>query len=238
MELARVVFFPPTPVPWMAATVAFALLTPLGFQRIPIIGDFTGDAGAISQAIPLLLLLGVFNAALTWFHVRPFYLRPRDSAGAALGTFLLLSTVFLLIYRFVIPGPSKPLISLVIAGQLGVYLTLAASQLWATPKPALDTVRVHRDSIIELLDRCKSIGSLQPEEKTALDAALTYVRSKAADSSPGVRLKSDRVLLHRWIRAAASVDATVSPLDSTQLRPSHCAALKTDRDALASDSID
>jgi hypothetical protein len=239
--MKRFLFWPTNWVPWLAGLVAFAFLSLVGFQKLPLIEQFApaADNQTPPRMVAILVLVVVLNSVLFWSHVRPHFLTIGGTRGPWLFTFIAISLAYLLLYWWLlqpVTGVQASLLTLTFISQIGVYVTLAASQLWAVAKPALDPVRENRETALRLFVSCRGGDRLSRPEKAALDAALDYLATKAAAVIPSLRNPNDVDTLKRWIDAAKKMATHITPFNPQDLGPGDCNAVASSFEQLRNDT--
>jgi hypothetical protein len=224
-NLGEALFWPGTPFPWVAGMAAFAFLSTVGFQRLPALDALGTPGNPVSAArlLPLFGLVVLLNLVLFWQHVSPHYVENATAVTPWLLTFGLLSAAYFLIYLFLVAPPLGAVPGLrttLIMSQLGVYVTLVTSQLWTGTKPGAEAVRDHRRSALRLLEQVIGNEPLTQSDKTDLIAALSYLATTGRSTTLALRARRDRDAVHRWARAAHTIQGRLDTMEATKIRPS------------------
>lgn len=165
------------------------------------------------------IAIAILNGLVLWTHVRAQFLTWRTARRPFLGTYILITAAYLLLFAFVIVQTGQARVSLVtpdlhytvrciLVGICSILPALLVSALWKSEEPGVSNVRLQRGVALSLLRRLHD-NKITADDYRALVEVLETLPKTARTARSQLLMETDRKLSTLWANAADDMFAVL-----------------------------
>lgn len=198
-------------LPWLLGPAVSMVLALVGLPagKPPEFGiSWTSTLAYVVAAIAIAIL----NGLVLWTHVRAQFLTWRTARRPFLGTYILITAAYLLLFAFVLVETGQARVSFVapdphyttrciLVGICSILPALIVSALWKSEEPGVSNVRLQRAVALSLLRRLHD-KKITADDYRALVEVLDALPKTARTARSQLMMDADRNLSTVWATAA------------------------------------